>query len=462
MGRPTNDASMHSIAMLRPREALHPEEAFGPDYLERLVKAAKEMPTAKVGSESSIQGYDFGPRRRSTMVGVLAVVLVLAAVSIGVWIGTNSTRSQTTQLSAWRAVDATFPTPFVRESATSPNMSEGMTCPTASTCYLVASGKGGSLGFKSNDGGLNWATLPISGVSLSTRFTCPTAQTCLAGGILLGGGGIHSVLVATSDGGATWQTKPFGPEPVFDSLTCPSVTTCVATVGGLNYGPNTVPQEDVYWSTDDGSSWRETLSVPTGLVLSLSCPTVTTCIGLTYVEPAQLPTIESFRTSDAGDTWQSGTVGVQGVAFDAPSCPDASHCVAIVQTTPTPDPSVPGTLVALSSADGGQSWKSHDLPANISTDALGASPSCPTDRQCWVSILLHQDQGSPQPVIAATTDGGQTWQQDPINDSCSPSGCVTNIQTLQCPVSSTCLALGGLRNFHLPPVLLTNRPTTAS
>lgn len=462
MGRPTNDASMHSIAMLRPEEALLPEEVLGPDYLEHLVESATSVPRSEEGSESRIPSHDSGSRRTGAKVGVLAVVVVLAAVSIGVWIGSNSTRSQTTQLSAWRAVDAAFPTSFVREAAASPNMSEAMTCPTASTCYLEADGKGGITGYKSVDGGLSWARLTIPDVSLSTRFTCPTAQTCFAGGILLDGDVVHSVLVATSDGGAAWQTKPFGPEPVFDSLTCPSATTCVATVSGLNYGPNTVPQEDVYWSTDGGSSWRSALSVPSGLVLSLSCPTVTTCIGLTHVEPAQAPTIESFHTSDAGYTWQSVAVGVQGVAFDAPSCSDPNHCVAIIQTTPTPNPSVPGMLVALSSVDGGQSWKSYDLPPNISTDALGSSPSCPTHTQCWVPILLHQTQGSPQPVIAATADGGQTWQQDPINDSCSPSGCITNIQTLQCPVSSTCLALGGLRNFHLPPVLLTNRPAAAS
>src|ERR1700722_17081290 len=461
MGRPTNEASMQSIATLRPDEALHPEEAFGPDYLEHLVESAKSVSRSAVGSESRVHSYDFGLRRRGAKVGVLAVVVILAAVSIGVWIGTNSTRSHTSQLSAWRAVDAPFPPTFVREAATSPNRSEAMTCPTASTCYLEADGKGGITGYKSVDGGLNWASLAISDVSLSTRFTCPTAQSCFAGGILLSGDGVQSVLVLTSNGGETWQTKPFGPEPVFDALTCPSVTTCVATAGGLNDGPNTVPQEDVYWSTDAGSSWRESMSVPSGLVLSLSCPTVMTCIGLTYVQPAHTPTIESYRTSDAGYTWQSAAVGVQGVAFDSPSCADTSHCVAVIQTTPTPDPSVPGTLVALSSVDGGQSWQPHDLPASISTDALGSSPSCPTDNQCWVSVLLRQDQGSPQPVIAATTDGGQTWQQEPVNDSCTPSGCITNIQALQCPVSSTCLALGDLRNFQLPPVLLTNRPTTA-
>ena len=41
-----------------------------------------------------------------------------------------------------------------------------------------------------------------------------------------------------------------------------------------------------------------------------------------------------------------------------------------------------------------------------------------------------------------------------INDSCSPSECITNIQTLQCPDPSTCLALGDLRNFHFSPVRL--------
>ena len=169
-------------------------------------------------NENRTAGRGSGCLRRWLLSGVVAVasVAALVAVSIGVWIGTNSTRSQTTQLSTWRAIDATFPTPFVKEATTSPNMSDGMTCPSASTCYLVGSGKGDLLGFKSSDGGLNWASLPISGVSLSTRFSCPTTQTCFAGGVQLGGNSVRSVLLMTSDGGASWQTKPFEPEPVFE------------------------------------------------------------------------------------------------------------------------------------------------------------------------------------------------------------------------------------------------------
>jgi hypothetical protein len=462
MSRPTSDDAMHSIAILRPLDALHPEDVLGPDYLQHLVETAGQTSGSEVDPDFGARSHDSGPRRTRVMAGVLAVVVVIAAVSTFLWTRSSPTTTHAIQLSPWRTVAATFPIPFERQTATSPQMSHDMTCPTVSTCYLLANGKGDVAGYKTSDGGETWENLVISGADLTTPFACPNALTCFAGGFLTGGTGIHAVVLATSDGGASWETKPFAFAPQIDSISCPSATTCVAGASGLNYGPKTVPQVDVYWSVDAGGSWRAATSLPSGLVVSLDCPTVTTCIGLTYVQPAHTPTIESLRTTDGGYSWQSATLGVHGVAFRAPSCPDASHCVAIVQTTPTPDPSVPGTLVALASADGGQSWQPHDLPANISTDALQAGLSCPTDLQCWAAILLHQDQGSPQPAIASTTDGGQSWQQDPINDSCTPSGCLTNIQALQCPASSTCLALGDLPNFHLPLVLLTNRPTTGS
>ncbi len=461
MTRPTSDDAMRSIVMLRPHDAQVPEKVFGPDYLQRLVETARQTSGSEIDRDLDARGHDFGSRQRKLMAGALAVLVVLVAVSVFLLSRPNGTATlNSAQLSPWRAVDATFPIPFERQAATSPRMSHDMTCPTTLTCYVLAGGKGGIAGYKTNDGGLTWESLLIPGADLTTAFSCPNAATCFAGGFLTGGAGIHAVLLATSDGGSSWETKPFALAPQIDSIDCASSTTCVATVGGLNYGPNTVPQEAVYWSVDAGGSWREATSVPSGLVASLDCPTVTTCIGLTYVQPAHTPVIESLRTSDAGYTWHSAVLALKGVAFTAPSCPDASHCVAIVQTTPQPDPSVPGQLVAVASSDGGQSWQPYELPADLSTDALGFGLSCPTDLQCWAPILLHQDQGSPQPVIAATTDGGHTWQQDPISDSCTSAGCITYIQALQCPVSSTCLALGELQNFHLPLVVLTNRPAS--
>ncbi len=262
MSRPTNEQVMTSLSALRPDEAHHPEEILGADYLEQLVRLASHMSTAEVVREPEIHDGDMDRRRWLAMAGVVAVVAALIVAGIGLWTGANTTNSHAIQLTPWRTVDATFPSPFVREAANSPNRSETMTCPTTSTCYLVASEKGGITGYKSNDGGLNWTSLVIPDVSLATPFTCPNSERCFAGGILLSGEGVHSVLLMTADGGATWQTKSFVPASAFDSVNCPSATTCVATAGGLNYGPNTVPQEAVYWSVDAGNTWRYAISLP--------------------------------------------------------------------------------------------------------------------------------------------------------------------------------------------------------
>ena len=463
MSRPTADDAMRSITVLRPDEAIHPERALGPDYLRQLVETASQASRTEVSDQKSTFDIDHANSRRTkALIGVLATVVTVSAVSVLILFGVNDApTSPSTQLTTWRTVDATSPVPFAPQGSTSPPMSAEMTCPSALTCYLLTNEKGFQ-SYKTSDGGVSWKRLVIPGVVSTTKFSCPSVSTCFAGGLVAEGVGIHSAVLATSDGGATWQIKPFSFAPQIDSINCPSTTTCVMAVGGLNYGPDTVPQEDVYWSVDAGGSWRKATPVPSGLVVSLDCPTVTTCIGLTYVQPAHTPIIESLRTADAGYTWQTSLLPLRGIAFDAPSCSDAMHCIAIVQTVPEPTDSVQGQLVALASADGGQSWQTHNLPANVATDGLLSGLSCPTDEQCWAAILLHQDLGRPQPVITATSDGGDSWQQDPIIDPCKPSGCFTDIQTLQCPASSTCLALADLSDFHLPLVLLTNRPTTGS
>ena len=463
MSRPTSEDAMHSISVLRPDAANHPEVALGSDYLQHLVETARQTSGSKVGHRGSSVPIDHvNSRRTKTLIGVLATVITISAVSVVVLFGVNDvTTSTSTRLTSWRTVDATTPLPFAAQPSTSPPMSADMTCPSELTCYLLTNGKGFP-SFKTSDGGVTWNSLVIPGVDVTGKFTCPNPSTCLAAGILSGGIGIHSVLLATSDGGATWEIKPISFAPQIDSLDCPSTTTCVMTAGGLNYGPSTVPQESVYWSVDAGASWRLATSVPSGLVVSFDCPTVTTCVGLTYVQPAHTPVVESLRTTDAGQTWRMSVLPLRGLAFSAPSCSDAMHCIAIVRTAPASNRSVQGQLVALVSSDGGQSWQTHRLPGNIATDGLASGLSCPTDQQCWASILLHQETGSPQPVITSTSDGGQTWQQDPVIDPCEPSGCFHNIQSLQCPTSAACLALADLRDFHLPLVLLTNRPTTAS
>ena len=183
MSRSTNERVLSSIAALRPDEAQHPDEVLGAGYLGELVQVARQISTVEVRRELEIHGGHLYRRRWVATAGVVAAVAALVVAGVGVWNGANTpTDSHAIQSIPWRAVDATFPSPFLREAATSPNRSETMTCPTASTCYLMASGKGGITGYKSNDGGLNWTTLIIPDVSLSTAFTCPNSERALLEG----------------------------------------------------------------------------------------------------------------------------------------------------------------------------------------------------------------------------------------------------------------------------------------
>ena len=183
MGRPTNEASMQSIATLRPDEALHPRGGIRsrlPGTLGGVCEIG--VPISSGIREQGAQLRLRGLRRRGAKVG-RSRCCCHSRRRIHRSLDRNQFDKVThdpTQCLASRRCD--LPDHIREEAATSPNRSEAITCPTASTCYLEADGKGGITGYKSVDGGLNWASLAISDVSLSTRLTCPTAQICFAGG----------------------------------------------------------------------------------------------------------------------------------------------------------------------------------------------------------------------------------------------------------------------------------------
>ena len=393
-------------------------------------------------------------------ISISIVVVLMLVGELGI-----STSTSPQQPTPWRVVAATSPLPFVPQTPGPAPLTILMTCPSESTCYAVGNGKGGLLSYKTSDGGSSWRSISVPpGIVIANQFSCPTASTCFVAGFQTSSGSAQNVLLMTTDGGESWTVKPSLPGGE-GAIECPSPTTCVVAHDqptGPNHGPDTVPHEYVYWSTDAGTSWREVSDVPSGLLASLDCPTATTCIGLAYSYPSTAPFIESLRTTDSGQTWHYARLRLRGIALNAPSCSDANHCVAIAQTVPVPNSRMQGHLVALTSINGGQTWQTHRLPADVATDGVVTGLSCPTDTQCWAAILLHQETVSPQPAIVTTSDGGGSWQHDPIADPCAPDGCYTAIQTLQCPAPSACLALADVQNFRITPVLLTNRPSTST
>jgi hypothetical protein len=477
MTRPTSDEAMRLISALRSDDADCPEDALGANYLQGLIDGLLDVPMGVGGAEhsrvprSAPDPLVDGRKRPRTHRPLVVVGGLTAAISISIVVvlvltgGLElSTSTSPQQPTPWRVVAATSPLPFVAQTPGPAPDTALMTCPSESTCYALVNGKEGEgfLSYKTSDGGSSWSRLPVPpGITIANQFSCPTASTCFVAGNQTRSGSVQNVLLMTTDGGENWTIKPFLVRG--GGIDCPSPTTCVAVVGGNNYqrGTDTVPHVYVYWSTDAGTSWREVSDVPSGLLPSLDCPTATTCIGLAYSYPSTAPFIESLRTTDGGQTWHYARIPLGGMALQAPSCSDANHCVAIAQTMPVPNSRIQGQLVALTSTNGGQTWQTHSLPADVSTDGVVTGLSCPTDAQCWAAIGLHQETVN-QPVIVTTNDGGGSWQQDPIVDPCAPDGCFTNIQTLQCPAPSACLALADVSNFRITPVLLTNRPSSST
>ena len=259
------------------------------------------------------------------------------------------------------------------------------------------------------------------------------------------------------------------------SLACRSAAVCV----GVLASPGPPSTDSSIVRTDDGgASWTPT-SVPiTGTVLSLSCPNNQVCVAVGYPGTFRGTSATGFvlRSSNGGQSWTAGSLP-QNFGFapvlSAVSCADSSDCMAIgVTSTSNPErcqgtpPNVnppPGynscstaanALISavVTSSDGGATWQSRSLPADIPIPQL-YSLSCASATVCWASgqeavpqvIGNVHDDGSP--VMVGTTDGGMSWSKAtfaiPADAPNYLGQAYLGIGDISCPTTSACLALGG-------------------
>ncbi len=205
---------------------------------------------------------------------------------------------------------------------------EGFNC-TGTTCVGTGYTAGSTpdsaatiVNLYSHDAGSTWneAAVPV-GENFEfldpspDTLACPDATHCFGlGGIGAPGRPGEQAVVESSDGGASWQFVPplTGIQAFGFALACPSDQDCFIVGGGRQSdvtgnsiaitGPGkpvdgmiTVPTEYspwVYSTTDGGSTWSKTTlavpkQVPVGTELTslddigqISCPSVTTCVGV--------------------------------------------------------------------------------------------------------------------------------------------------------------------------------------
>lgn len=183
----------------------------------------------------------------------------------------------------------------------------GIACPSASTCYAVATASGGydtnpipgatpgSSVWLTRDGGTTWTrqSIPLGVVcngdcSQSQLYgyplewvSCAPAGPCWAGGNQLIGSheGFAAAWLVTSAPGGSWRLEPDCPpgicsEPVTDVGACPTSTGCYAVNNSNPFGDGS-STVSIYTPTGKNGP---SVTAPTGLVINdITCPAAGTC-----------------------------------------------------------------------------------------------------------------------------------------------------------------------------------------
>ena len=170
-------------------------------------------------------------------------------------------------------------------------------------------------------------------------------------------------------------------------------------------------------TTDGGTSWS-TVPLPsgTGPLLSLTCPTSSTCMGIALTTTsleAELPwmlsptrpnvePVEFIETSDDGASWTASSFPVPSDAPYSLTCSDASTCLAVGSVLGGDSGFYAQAGLVLQTTDGGTTWVSSTIPSDLEDVGQATCPSptacsrlAKTRRLRWCSPVSTGDRRGP-------------------------------------------------------------------
>ena len=202
---------------------------------------------------------------------------------------------------------------------------------------------------RSTDGGVTWTPIVTPGLGYLTDVTCPDTQRCYA----VNGSG---ELFLSNDGGTSW-TRSLAVASLA-RLSCPSPSTCYGVTRAYANSPLRV-----LVTRDDGVTWTA-LSVPTitNDLAAFTCPSEIACRG----------TGEDLvlRTDDGGAHWAASDPSVNNDRFTGFACPTATDCIAVTR----------GSTDVWLSSDGGATW--HPYMIFLSNVGGLTDVDCPSPSRC--------------------------------------------------------------------------------
>ena len=260
------------------------------------------------------------------------------------------------------------------------------------------------------------------------------------------------------------SVRPFAASPdsvqFANHVTCPTSTNCYLVARFMN-APTASAGNNVYSSTDGGSTWQE-LALPSGTYVetALSCTSSVQCSagGGQYEgldandKPIMNPVFLS--TSNGGESWTVQPFPTPQLGhfknlfspfITSLSCPSSETCEALlVASFGGPGYSTAADNVFMRTDDGGQSWSTTILPGQpvptsgggIVNSPMNNGMSCPSTQVCVASALLSPIGGSTS-IVWRTDNGGATWLVSSLPDGLTSAG------PLSCPDSLHCWIVAG-------------------
>ena len=305
------------------------------------------------------------------------------------------------------------------------------------------------------DGGSRWSAQPVpAGTYELYGAACPSTARCEAVGDKRVGGTVRKPLLAgdilrTAVAGKAWNTitssKRLGR---YSGISCPDTHRCEVT--GFSGNTTTLSPRGLgeIVTTIDGLVKRKVI-IPGAEpvhVSSVSCASMTVCSAVGDIEVSGPEAAEgiALTTSDGGAKWNIGSLpsdpagpGSYVIGLGGVSCSSTTVCVSVGQWGLRDH--LPGQHgfggLALSSTDGGKSWRVDDVPSHLA-DLTGVS--C-TSGGCVAvgDVALYWKTGGEGTGggAAIRSASGGSWSRQPV-----PAGSY-QLSAVAC-VSTQCTAVG--------------------
>jgi hypothetical protein len=301
--------------------------------------------------------------------------------------------------------------------------------------------------------GIGWGTVSQAGLASAGISGAPASPAAAGSEALVGPGGTWGQALAVPRAAALATDGTAFEGDIATAISCTSPGECTAVGSYFIHDPKTgITTSWPMVVSQTGGAWGQAAGLPGiaglssgrgGQLTKISCASAGDCSAAgSYHGPGS--TSFGFLTDEVNGTWgaaqalpDAASLGAQGSAITAISCPSAGNCAAVGAHS--------GTQFILDEVNG--SW--GDPLAVPGLASLGAasndgvdSVSCPDPGDC-TAIGTVTGSGGGQAAFVVTETGGTWGDATLVRDQAALSTVGSWGALVSCPAAGDCTAIGG-------------------